>query len=122
MNEIKKTTYKDATAFTIKDGSTIRELMHPQHHAAQNQSLAEAIVPAGTTTLLHKHHQTEEFYHILEGEGEMVLGDERFNVTIGDTVCIKPNTAHQITALGDKELRFICSCSPAYSHDDTELL
>ena len=119
---IEKTAYKDAEAFITKDGSTIRELMHPEHHAAQNQSLAEAIVPAGTTTLLHKHHKTEEFYHILEGEGEMVLGDERFNVTVGDTVCITPNTAHQITALGDKDLRFICSCSPAYSHEDTELL
>ena len=117
-----KTTYQDAEAFTTKDGSTIRELMHPLHHAAQQQSLAEAIVPAGTTTLLHKHQKTEEFYHILEGEGEMVLGDETFKVAVGDTVCIKPGSAHQITAIGDKDLRFLCSCSPAYSDDDTELL
>lgn len=117
-----KTTYQDAEAFTTKDGSTIRELMHPQHHAAQNQSLAEAIVPAGTTTFLHKHQETEEFYHILEGEGEMVLGDDKFIVTVGDTVCIRPNTPHQITGLGNKDLRFLCSCSPAYSHEDTELL
>ncbi len=34
-----------ATAFTTKDGSTIREL----HHTAE-QSLAEASVPAGTQT------------------------------------------------------------------------
>ncbi|PCH62040.1 MAG: hypothetical protein COC09_09705 [Gammaproteobacteria bacterium] len=117
-----KTSYKDAEAFITKDGSTIRELMHPQHHAAKNQSLAEAIVPVGTTTLLHKHQKTEEFYYILEGEGEMVLGDDKFNVTVGDTICIKPNTPHQITGLGNIDLRFLCSCSPAYSHDDTALL
>lgn len=117
-----KTAYKDVAAFTTKDGSLIRELMHPQHHAAQQQSLAEAIVPTGVTTLLHKHRKTEEFYHILEGEGEMVLGEERFPVSIGDTVCIKPGTPHQVTAMGDKDLRFLCSCSPAYSDDDTELL
>ncbi len=117
-----KTVYKNAIAFTTKDGSTIRELMHPQHHAAKNQSLAEAIVSVGTTTLLHRHKQTEEFYYILEGEGEMVLGDKKFTVTVGDTICIKPNTPHQITGLGDKDLRFLCSCSPAYSHEDTELL
>ncbi len=117
-----KTAYKDMVTFLTKDGSTIRELMHPQHHAAQHHSLAEAIVPAGTTTLLHKHQKSEEFYHILAGEGEMVLGGEKFKVTVGDTVCISPNTPHQITGLGDKDLRFICSCSPAYSHEDTELL
>jgi len=117
-----KTVYKDAEAFTTKDGSTIRELMHPQHHAAQNQSLAEAIVPVGTTTLLHKHQKTEEFYYILAGEGEMILGDKKFKVIVGDTVCISPNTPHQITGLGDKDLRLLCLCSPAYSHEDTELL
>lgn len=117
-----KTTYKDAQAFTTKDGSTIRELMHPQHHAAQKQSLAAAIVPVGTTTLLHQHQQTEEFYYILEGEGEMVLGKDKFIVNVGDTVCIKPGTPHQITGLGKIDLRFLCTCSPAYSHEDTELL
>ncbi len=118
----KKTAYNDARAFVTKDGSTIRELMHPAHHAAQNQSLAEAIVPPGTTTLLHKHHKTEEFYYILEGEGKMVLGEKTFKVIVGDTICITANTSHQITAIGDSDLRFLCSCSPAYSHDDTELL
>lgn len=116
-----KTSYKDVEAFTTKDGSTIRELMHPQHHAAQNQSLAEAIVPAGTTTLLHKHHNTEEFYYILEGAGEMALGDTKFVVNKGDTICIKPNTPHQITAISEEALRFLCCCSPAYSHEDTKL-
>ena len=114
--------YKDVEPYATKDGSTIRELMHPQHHVAENQSLAEAIVPAGTTTLLHKHNETEELYHILEGEGEMVLGEQKFPVSIGDTVCIKPNTPHQISAKGNQRLRFLCSCSPAYSHEDTELL
>lgn len=117
-----KTAYMDVSAFTTKDGSTIRELMHPEHHSAQNQSLAEAIVPVGTTTLLHQHHKTEEFYHILSGEGEMVLGKETFAVKPGDTVCIMPQTPHQITATGDQDLRFLCCCSPAYSHQDTELL
>jgi len=52
----------------------------------------------------------------------MVLGDEKFDVAVDDTICIKPGIAHQITATGNDDLRFLCSCSPAYSHDDTELL
>jgi hypothetical protein len=34
-----------------KDGSGIRELMHPDRHGNRNQSLAEALVPPGTQPL-----------------------------------------------------------------------
>jgi len=52
----------------------------------------------------------------------MVLGDERFDVMAGDTVCIMPDTPHQITNTGAAPLKLLCCCSPAYSHGDTELL
>ena len=117
-----KTEYAEIKAFTTKDGSTIRELMHPADGECQNQSLAEARLPAGAKTLLHKHLKTEEIYHITEGAGLMYLGEERFEVKVGDTVCIPPGTAHCIETLGDCELALLCCCSPAYSHDDTQLL
>lgn len=41
--------------YLTKDGSLIRELIHPEIHRNQNQSLAEALVPAGVITLLHRH-------------------------------------------------------------------
>ena len=105
-----------------KDGSIIRELMHPAIHGNHNQSLAEAIVPKGSTTLLHRHRLTEELYHIAEGSGAMVGGDEQFSVAVGDTICITPRTPHQITNTGAIPLKILCCCSPAYSHEDTELL
>ena len=46
--------YREIEAFITKDGSTIRELMHPSRHADQKQSLAEARLPQGRKTLLHK--------------------------------------------------------------------
>ena len=66
-----KTRYADIPAYVTKDGSEIRELIHPDHHGARNQSLAEAIIPAGTRTLLHRHHRTEEIYHVTAGQGRM---------------------------------------------------
>ena len=96
--------------------------MHPTVHGNQAQSLAEATVPAGARTLLHRHRLTEELYHITAGQGLMTLGDDRFPVTVGDTVCIPPGTPHCIEALGDGPLRLLCCCAPAYAHDDTELL
>jgi len=121
-----KTDYARINPFITRDGSEIRELMHPQHHAGQhgvhNQSLAEARIPAGTTTLLHRHLESEELYHITQGEGLMTLGNEQFQVNPGDTVCIPPGTAHCIANTADTDLVILCCCAPPYSDMDTELL
>ena len=116
------THYKDITAYETKDGSLIRELIHPSQHNNHHQSLAEAIVHPGQTTALHKHHKTEEVYFIRQGQGIMTLGQKQFPVQSGDSICILPGTAHCINNNGTQDLHILCSCAPAYSHDDTELL
>lgn len=105
--------------FTTKDGSIIRELLHPG--AAGHASLAEATLPPGRATLLHRHARTEETYHFVAGEGEMRLGAERFAVRAGDTVRIPPGTPHALLA-GRAPLVLLCVCAPPYSHEDTEIL
>lgn len=122
MNSKQHTSRSDIPAYITKDGSQISELMHPSRHASQNQSLAEAIVPAGTSTRLHRHRQSEELYHITAGYGMMRLGEAEFAVKTGDTVCIAPGTAHGIQNTGKTNLVILCCCSPAYQHEDTELL
>ncbi|HZX30495.1 MAG TPA: cupin domain-containing protein [Rhodocyclaceae bacterium] len=114
--------YATVAPYITKDGSEIRELMHPLVHGNRAQSLAEATVPAGCRTLLHRHGVTEELYHITAGEGVMTLGNERFPVQTGDTVGIPPGTPHCIEATGRGPLKLLCCCSPAYAHEDTELL
>lgn len=117
-----KTEYAAIPAFVTKDGSEIRELMHPNAHPVRHQSLAEAIVAPGETTARHRHPQSEELYHITAGQGRMTLGTETFEVSPGDTICIPPGTPHCIKNTGHEPLRILCCCSPPYSHDDTELL
>lgn len=114
--------YNTVIPYITKDGSEIPELMHPSVQGNKFQSLAEATVPVGTKTLLHKHAVTEELYHITRGSGLMTLGDQSFQVLVGDTVCIPPGTAHCIENLGDEPLVLLCCCSPAYAHEDTKLV
>jgi mannose-6-phosphate isomerase-like protein (cupin superfamily) len=114
--------YNHITPFITKDGSLIRELMHPALHGNQRQSLAEALLPAGEATLPHRHLHSEEIYHFTAGTGYMRLGDEEFMVTAGDTVCIPPGTPHALINRGNEELRLLCCSSPPYSDEDTELL
>jgi mannose-6-phosphate isomerase-like protein (cupin superfamily) len=117
-----KSEYDKIKPYTTKDGSIIRELIHPTVHGNTRQSLAEATIPEGFTTLLHKHYQSEELYHIVEGSGIMFIEDKRFEVKSGDTICIPPGASHQIQNTGRIPLRLLCCCSPPYSHDDTKLL
>lgn len=115
------TRYGDIPAYITKDGSEIRELLHPSLHGARNQSLAEALIKPGQRTELHSHRLTEEIYHITAGTGMMTLGDRQFTVSVGDTVLIPPGTSHCVEATGADNLRILCCCSPAYSHSDTFL-
>ena len=117
-----RTHCQEVTPFETKDGSLIRELMHPSLHACENMSLAEATVAAGQSTQLHFHPNTEEFYYILSGKGLMRLAEQCFNVLPGDSIAIPPGTTHNIKNTGNDPLRLLCCCSPAYSHDDTVLL
>ena len=116
------TRYQNIAAYVTRDGSEIRELMHPAVHGNVMQSLAEAIVQPGWKTLAHRHRLSEELYHVTHGAGIMVLGDSRFTIAAGDTVLILPGTAHWVEASGSEPLHILCCCSPPYSHDDTELL
>ncbi len=109
------TSLATATAFTTKDGSTIREL----HHTAA-QSLAEASLEAGATTDRHYHARTEEIYFFLAGAGEVEIDGNVRTVAAGEAVLIPPGARHAVTAGGDGA-RFLCCCSPPYTHDDTIL-
>lgn len=114
--------YAEALAFRAKDGSLIRELLHPNRHGNHNQSLAEATVAPGEETQLHRHRCTEEIYHILRGEGLMTLGNQSLLLIPGDSLCIPPGTPHRIRNTGGEPLVFLCCCSPAYRDQDTDLL
>jgi mannose-6-phosphate isomerase-like protein (cupin superfamily) len=117
-----KTSLASVDPYITKDGSEIRELMHPELHGARHQSLAQATVPPGCETRRHRHNVTEEIYHVTGGAGVMKLGDQEFAVAAGDTVVIRPGTAHAIRNTGAAPLTILCCCAPAYAHEDTELL
>jgi len=108
--------------FITADGSSIRELVGPLAGNAANQSLAEAVVPAGGATISHLHRRTEELYLFTDGSGRMRLGDEERRVRAGDCVVIPPGVAHKLFADEQAPLVLLCCCSPAYLDEDTVLL
>jgi mannose-6-phosphate isomerase-like protein (cupin superfamily) len=109
-------------SFITADGSSIRELAGVPSGNASNQSLAEAVVPPGGTTVAHLHRRAEEIYLFTGGSGRMRLGEVEGPVRAGDCVVIAPGVAHKLWADDDEPLILLCCCAPAYSDEDTVLL
>jgi len=104
---------RDATPFTTKDGSTIREYLH-----TGVQSLAEASLEPAQSTQMHYHARSEEIYLIAEGGGELEIDGELRSVGPGDAILIPPGAWHRLAA-GVAGATLLCCCVPPYSDDDT---
>jgi len=59
------------------------------------------------------NQQQEEVYFVLDGRGEMCLGDERQVVTGGQAVQIPSGVFHQLTNIGHTPLHMIYCYGPA---------
>jgi mannose-6-phosphate isomerase-like protein (cupin superfamily) len=109
-------------SFITMDGSEIRELLAYRNSCIRNQSLAEARVAPGNRTAPHYHSKTEEIYYILQGQGEMTINDQVQSVGPFDAIAIPPGAVHSILNTGSEPLVFLCTCAPAYEHEDTVLV
>ncbi len=67
-----------------------------------------AIAPGKRAFPFHNHIVNEEMFLVLEGEGEVRIGDARYPIRKGDVVCCRAGgheTAHQIVNTSTVELR-----------------
>jgi mannose-6-phosphate isomerase-like protein (cupin superfamily) len=112
----------EVPAFTTKDNSEIRELLADRNSCIGKQSLAEARLPTGASTVPHYHPVTEEIYYVLEGTALMQIGKESREVGPGDAIAIPPGEIHTIENLGSSVLKFLCCCAPGYENEDTVLI
>ena len=108
-----------AEPFRTKDGSEVRELLAHRNSRIRSQSLAEARIPIGGSTMEHYHTKAEEIYYITHGTGRMKIGQAERDVRPGDAIAIPPGQAHKLWNTGEELLRLLCCCAPAYEHDDT---
>lgn len=107
--------------YVTRDGSTIREWV-PPGAPGRRQTLAEATVPAGGSTIAHYHRVSEEIYLVTAGTGRLRLGDEEAAIAPGDCVVIPPGVVHRLWADAGADLVVVCSSVPPYSHEDTVLV
>jgi len=68
--------------------------------------------PNGGQVPWHNQEQ-EEIYFVLEGEGEMCLGEERQTITTGQAVFIPSGVFHQLTNTGSTPMKMMYCYGPA---------
>ncbi|MCU7959600.1 MAG: cupin domain-containing protein [gamma proteobacterium symbiont of Bathyaustriella thionipta] len=78
-------------------------------------SIARARLPAGETTRWHCLQGISERYIILQGQGEVYVGDEApLAVRKQDVVFIPAGCAQRMHNNGEQELIFLAVCSPRF--------
>ena len=80
------------------EGKDLIQLTRALDLEGQNSQLIfvdYAVIPPGASIGIHDHKEIEEVYIILEGEGELTLGDDCPRVARGDVIFFSrpiPNT------------------------------
>jgi mannose-6-phosphate isomerase-like protein (cupin superfamily) len=110
---------------TIADLSSIAGRTYPARRRTQNlvggASPIQArnfsigfvtLEPNGGQVPWHNQEQ-EEIYFVVEGMGEMCLGEDRRQLTTGQAVYIPSKVFHQLTNVGDTPLKMIYCYGPA---------
>ena len=80
---------------------------------AENFSMGfVTLEPDGGQVPWHNQEQ-EEVYFVIDGTGEMCLGDERRTVSSGQAVFIPPHVFHQMTNVGDTPMTMLYCYGPS---------
>ena len=66
----------------------------------------------------HKHVFHSEHIYVLEGEGEMEVGDKKFRIQKGDIVFIPKNTRHTLRTTSQLPVKVISIQAPLFDGKD----
>ena len=80
---------------------------------ATNFAMGNVTLDANGGQVPWHNQEQEEVYFIVEGTGEMCLGEERQILTSGQMAYIPSGVFHQLTNIGDTPLRMIYCYGPS---------
>ena len=89
---------KNDDRYIVKDNTILKNLV-----------LSSTELYPGKSTSGHTHKGQEEIYFFVKGQGEMIVGHQRFPVEEGDVVLIPDGAFHQvINSHESNRLDFVC--------------
>jgi mannose-6-phosphate isomerase-like protein (cupin superfamily) len=82
-------------------------------------SLALIVITPGGSSSAHSHKETEEIYHILNGQGNLVIDGIQVMLQPGQACLIQPGEVHQLFNPGESNLEFLAICTPPWKASDS---
>ncbi len=112
---------KDIPEFLAGDHTHLKEVIHPSNDNLElGYSLAYAYLKVGEQSLPHQLSHSETYF-FLEGNGEIIINDNKQIIETGDTVLVPPHAMQYVINKGNTELRFLCIVSPPWSPETEEI-
>lgn len=68
----------------------------------------------GSQQEMHAHRSSEQTYVIIDGRGEMIVGEEHEEIGRGTLVLIPPGQPHAIRNIADRPLVYVSATSPPF--------
>ena len=91
--------------YTVTDNTHLKNLV-----------VSSTTMKANKSTNGHTHEGQEEVYMFVDGNGEMEVDDNKFNVKAGDVICIEDGEFHRVHNTGHLGLYFVCVFDGGRNH------
>jgi quercetin dioxygenase-like cupin family protein len=72
-------------------------------HNSANLTVGKCYIAPGSANPRHYHPNCDEVLHVLEGDIEHSLNDDRFRLSAGETINVPMGTMHNARNLGTEE-------------------
>ncbi|AXG72204.1 quercetin 2,3-dioxygenase [Kordia sp. SMS9] len=96
----------------------MRNLLLNSEQTAGDVYLVEGLMPKGSEVPLHVHTKEDEIFHVLEGEVELMLGDETIHAKEGTIIYLPRNIQHGIKTLGEETARVLNYVIPGQNFEN----
>lgn len=86
---------------------------------AFNDSLASSfVIVIKKEVKAHKHLHHAEHIVVLEGQGQMIIGEKKLTINKGEIVFIPKNTVHSVKSTGNIPLKVVSVQAPYFDGKD----
>ena len=102
--------YEDVAPHQYEGGAApgaVRRVLIGREEGEQDHVVRYFTIPAGGHSA-HESHAHPHSVVVTHGGGQVLLGNEWHSIHVGDAIRIDPNETHQLRALPDQPLGFIC--------------
>ena len=89
-----------------------------QHLFTDSSRVSSFFIQIKKSVKAHKHETHSEHVFVIEGEGNMELGNTTFTIKAGDLIFIPANTFHSVKTTSKKPLKVVSVQAPFFDGKD----